>query len=551
MVSTYNESDIQLAIRAHQRDPHVSILKLSKIYQVPNTTLRDRINGKPARRNTMPNSRKLTVSEENAIVSFIIDLDARSFPPRYSYVEDMANRLLAQRGGGRVGKNWTRNFINRTPGLRTRYNRRMDYSRVLCEDPNAYRAWFQRVADTMAEHGIIKEDVYNFDETGFMMGVIVSGMVVTSTERRARPRQAQQGNRDWSTAVTAVNSQGWGIPPFVILKGRTLLASWFRDTPLPDDWKLAVSENGWITNNIGLDWIKHFDEHTKERTKGSKRLLILDGHESHHSADFEAYCNDHDIITLCMPAHSSYKLQPLDVGCFSPLKRAYGRIIEDSMRRHITHVSKEDFLFAFYEAYTASITPDNIRAGFKASGLVPFDPERVISQLDIVAIVRTPSPNPSLPTQTWQSKTPNNIKEATSQSVFIKNRISAHQSSSPTSIIAGMNSFSKATYGLLHKNTLLENEVAQLRKANHLLSKRRRTKNKQLQSGGSLTVQDGIALQVANDGDEAVGQGNGEGSSRPTRAVARVRGCGVCGNTGHNARTCTIEVETDSGKDFD
>ena len=68
-----------------------------------------------------------------------------------------------------------------------------------------------------------------------------------------------------------------------------------------------------------------------------------------------------------------------------------------------------------------------------------------------------------------------------------------------------MNSFSKATYGLLHKNTLLENEVAQLRKANHLLSKRRRTKNKQLQSGGSLTVQDGIALQVANDGDEAVG----------------------------------------------
>ena len=138
----------------------------------------------------MPHSRKLTVSEENGVISFIIDLDARSFPPRYSYVEDMANRLLAQRGGGRVGKNWTRNFINRTPGLRTRYNRRIDYSRVLCEDPVAYRAWFQRVADTMAEHGIIKKDVYNFDETGFMISVIVSGMVITSTERRAKPKQA-------------------------------------------------------------------------------------------------------------------------------------------------------------------------------------------------------------------------------------------------------------------------------------------------------------------------------------------------------------------------
>ena len=95
MISAYNESDIQLAIQAHQRDPHISISKLAKIYHVPNTTLRRRIKGKPARRNIMANSRKLTVFEEEAIVSFIIDLDARSFPPRYSYVEDMANRMLA------------------------------------------------------------------------------------------------------------------------------------------------------------------------------------------------------------------------------------------------------------------------------------------------------------------------------------------------------------------------------------------------------------------------------------------------------------------------
>ena len=143
MVSGYNESDIQLAIRVHQRDPHISILKLSKIYQVPNTTLRDRINGKPARRNIIANSRKLTVFEEEAIVSFIIDLDARSFPPRYSYVEDMANRLLAERdasGASRVGTNWASNFIKRQPQLRTRLNRRIDYQRVQCEDPVQYRA---------------------------------------------------------------------------------------------------------------------------------------------------------------------------------------------------------------------------------------------------------------------------------------------------------------------------------------------------------------------------------------------------------------------------
>jgi len=68
------------------------------------------------------------------------------------------------------------------------------------------------------------------------------------------------------------------------------------------------------------------------------------------------------------------------------------------MRNHITHVSKEDFLPAFFEAYyTKSITPENARAGFKATGLVPFDLKAVLSELDVPIIASTPSPEPELP----------------------------------------------------------------------------------------------------------------------------------------------------------
>ncbi|KAL2125881.1 hypothetical protein VTI74DRAFT_2366 [Chaetomium olivicolor] len=62
------------------------------------------------------------------------------------------------------------------------------------------------------------------------------------------------------------------------------------------------------TSPTGLDWIKHFDFYTAPRTKGKKRLLILDGHESYHSTEFELYCQDNNIITLYIPPHSSYKL---------------------------------------------------------------------------------------------------------------------------------------------------------------------------------------------------------------------------------------------------
>lgn len=85
----------------------------------------------------------------------------------------------------------------------------------------------------------------------------------------------------------------------------------------------------------------------RPRIKGTYRLLILDGYESHHSIEFELYCQSYNIITFCMPPYSSHFLQPLDVGCFGPLKQAYGRQIESLIRAHINHVSKADFLYAF------------------------------------------------------------------------------------------------------------------------------------------------------------------------------------------------------------
>jgi hypothetical protein len=123
--------------------------------------------------------------------------------------------------------------------------------------------------------------------------------------------------------------------------------------------------------------------------------LIIDGHESHHSTEFELHRQQNNIITLCMPPHSSHLLQPLDVGCFGPLKRAYGRQVEDLMRMHINHISKLEFLCAFREAFFASITERNIQGGFTGAGLVPFDPDRVLSKLDVK--LRTPTPPASRP----------------------------------------------------------------------------------------------------------------------------------------------------------
>jgi hypothetical protein len=162
----------------------------------------------------------------------------------------MADVLLAARGQDPppppVGKNWVSRFVNSQSELQTKWNRKFHSQRARCEDPVAITAWFKLVEETRQTYGIPDQDVYNFDETGFMMGVAATSKVVTSSDTVGRAVVVQPGNRDWVTTIESINASGWCLPPFVILSGKLHQASWYRD--LPDDWVVAVSDNGWTTN---------------------------------------------------------------------------------------------------------------------------------------------------------------------------------------------------------------------------------------------------------------------------------------------------------------
>ena len=136
-----------------------------------------------------------------------------------------------------------------------------------------------------------------------------------------------------------------------------------------------------------------------------------------------------------MPPHSSHLLQPLDVGCFSPLKCAYGHQISSLIRDHINHITKLEFLPAFKAAYQQLIIKKNIYTGFQGAGLVPYNPKAVLLKLDVKLRTPTPlAPKAAL----WESKTPSNARELKAQTTLIRNRIQRHKSSSPTSVIAAI-----------------------------------------------------------------------------------------------------------------
>ena len=102
---------------------------------------------------------------------------------------------------------------------------------------------------------------------------------------------------------------------------------------------------------------------------------------------------------LYMPPHSLHLLQPLNVSCFTVLKRSYGRQIENLIRVGVNYIDKSDFLSAYSTARTEALTLNTVCSGFVATGLVPYNPERVLSKLNTQ--LRTPTP--PLPPTTEQA----------------------------------------------------------------------------------------------------------------------------------------------------
>jgi hypothetical protein len=108
------------------------------------------------------------------------------------------------------------------------------------------------------------------------------------------------------------------------------------------------------------------------------------------------------------------------------LKQSYGAQIEHFIKAHINHITKVEFFIAFKAAYKQSLSIQNGQAGFQEASLIPYDPQVVISKLDINLQAITPPQLPSEDQDPWVSQTPHNPIEALSQLTLVKGRIARH-----------------------------------------------------------------------------------------------------------------------------
>ncbi|EOA90819.1 uncharacterized protein SETTUDRAFT_101808 [Exserohilum turcica Et28A] len=187
------------------------------------------------------------------------------------------------------------------------------------------------------------------------------------------------------TAIECISADGRYLNPLIIWPATTHRSNW-TTFPTPG-WQYACTVTGYTDSYVSLQWLKRiFDPETKERANNKPRVLICDGFGTHETLEILEYCFANNIVLCRLPSHTSHKLQPCDVAVFAPLKAAYREQVERLERGGVNSIGKEHFTSLFSPARVKAFTAKNIKAGFAASGLFPFNPDRVLNSMPKPAI---------------------------------------------------------------------------------------------------------------------------------------------------------------------
>jgi hypothetical protein len=248
-------------------------------------------------------------------------------------------------------------------------------------------------------------------------------------------------------------------------------------------------------------WLKHFNKYSKTSQVGRKRLLILDGHGSHHTKEFIQYCDDNNIIPFGMPPNLTHLLQPLDVVVFQPLKHYHAKALDLMVRDGLVNITKVEFLSCIEDVRRKAFKNSTILSAFKKTGIWPFNPQLVLSVLESRQAQYTPPP-PDRPEEPYSSpfRTPLTLRQINKVANKLGNVLEEDNNLDPD-FAHDLDRFIKGSLIAATELVQTKRDLGRTKYAERVQKQRRALKNTPLQSGGVLTVAEGRAMVIQKEED--------------------------------------------------
>ena len=313
-----------------------SVRMIARRWNVPRTTLRDRISGKTksvtSSSGRKPVFKKEVEAELGALITQLAKQGfglSKSAVCKLAYDYAKANKIPVPFNESRksAGYEWLFRFMSRNPSITTRKPENLSSHRASGMNQPLVTKFFDDLSAFLTEKEILNDPkyIYNADElTGLQDHFEDNAVLASTTGRVFQITPKEKG--ETTTLLTAVNANGDRSPMLIIFKVKIVRKEWAEYAP-PDGY-VRCSEKGWITSELMVEFGRKFTEFIKKKRrygeieKEKTVLLLLDGHSTHFlNYDFIASLHSENIEVWCLPAHTSQYLQPLDKDVFSTMKR--------------------------------------------------------------------------------------------------------------------------------------------------------------------------------------------------------------------------------------
>ena len=365
------------AIAAVQKN-ECTIREASEIYKVPKSTLHDRISGKVIHGTCSGPERYLTDSEEIGLVKFLHKCCSIGFARSKKQVMALVDEILQKKGKTKgVSNGWWESFRKRHPDLVLRTAEPLSYIRAMCTSEEILDTYFDMLEATLTDNSLLGKpaQIFNIDETGMPLDPKPSSVIAPVGYKHVSCMRS--GDKTQITVVACCSASGSVIPPLVVFD-RKFLKPEYTHGEVPGT-AYALSDSGWITAKIFDDW---FHNHFLCYAPPVRPiLLMLDGHSSHYNPSVIESAAEEGVIIFCLPPHTTHLTQPLDKGCFGPLKNYWKEECQTYLSKNMgKSITRFQFSQVFSKAWLRGMTMTNVIAGFRTTGVCPFDRDVVKSK---------------------------------------------------------------------------------------------------------------------------------------------------------------------------
>lgn len=271
-----------------------------------------------------------------------------------------------------AGADWLSSFIKRNNEISIRLPEACSLSRATSFNRHNVMLFFDKLQTILMRHPTFGDGsrIFNLDETG--VTTVQNPKKVIAEKGIKRLGKVTSAERSQLITVCCIiNAYGQTVPPSIIFPRVNFKQHMLTGAPRGSLGLAAPS--GWMNYLLFIDVLNHFIKFTNS-SKQNPTLLIMDNHESHISINCIDLAKENGVTILTLPPHCSNRMQPLDVSIYGPFKSYYNHAVDSWLQNHPGRtLTIYDVSQCIGLAFEKSMTQKNITAGFKATGIFPFD----------------------------------------------------------------------------------------------------------------------------------------------------------------------------------